>query len=309
MEAASSGPTHEQRHPDRIAGEPHDGLPRRVPSADDDHMRSGTAQGFARSCSVVDPGTEQLVDSGHGQASPLHPARQQEGPSEDGRAIGQMRDVPRTLRRNADERPGEEYLCAESTSLSDGAGGQLASADAVGKAQVVLDHRGRTRLAAGSDGFEDQCPKALGCRVDSGREAGWAGTDNGQVVFRERGTRHHSEAGGDLFERRGGDLRAVGEHADRERSCVNLGAPEDSTHSLRVRDVDPFVLAAVAAQEVADPVRRRRCCRIDQHDAWRRGSSVVVEQGHGCSCLGTRWSEMDVVEVGGVPSHGASDSG
>src|ERR1700722_6901471 len=113
-------------------------------------MRRGPAQGFARSRSVVDPGAEQLVDSGHFQTTPLHPARQEQSPSENARPIGQVRTVPRTLSRNADQRPGQEYLCAESTSLSYGAGGQLASANAIGESQVVLDHRGRTCLTTGS---------------------------------------------------------------------------------------------------------------------------------------------------------------
>src|SRR5580704_11681024 len=48
-------------------------------------------------------------------------------------------------------------------SLRHRAGCQLASADAIGEAQIVLDHRGRTGLAARRDGLYDQGAEALRC--------------------------------------------------------------------------------------------------------------------------------------------------
>jgi len=69
--------------------------------------------------------------------------------------------------------------CGESSGLDDGAAGEVASAEARGKAEIIFDSRAETRLASGSLALNHDRAQPFGCAVNGGRETGRASADDG----------------------------------------------------------------------------------------------------------------------------------
>jgi hypothetical protein len=86
---------------------------------------------------------------------------------------------PRHLERDCDLRT--ELQC-----LVEGAPGQCHAGDAGGEAQIILDPRRRSGLAADGALVQHQHRQALGRGVDRGGEAGGAGADHRHVIGEQR---------------------------------------------------------------------------------------------------------------------------
>ena len=73
-------------------------------------------------------------------------------------------------------------LGAEPQRLTPGPVAQLVTAQAIGKAEIVLDPGRRTRLAAQGVALEQHRPEPLGRAVDRGRQSGGSASHNRHVV-------------------------------------------------------------------------------------------------------------------------------
>ena len=237
-----------------VPGEPDDRLARRVAAAHHDDLGARARQRLARPGPVVHPRAEQVIDPGHVQAAPLDAAGEQHRPPADQRAVGQLGDIARPIGRHVDQRPGQQHFGTEPARLHRRARRQFAAADAVGKTEIVLDHRRGSGLAARRHRLDHDGAQALRCRVDGGGQAGRSRTDDRQVVFRQRRGRDHAETRGDLFHRRRCQPRPVRQDAQRQRRWLHLGDSQDRPHRIGLAGVDPLERVTVAAEEITDRV-------------------------------------------------------
>ena len=91
------------------------------------------------------------------------------------RVAGSMRATERVTRISAPSR----------LRLLERAAGKLVARDAAGKAEIVLDPRGRAGLSAGRLALDDHRAQPFGCAVHRGREAGRPAADDHGVVLGE----------------------------------------------------------------------------------------------------------------------------
>ena len=131
--------TQDHRHAGRIAGEVQRALGRRTAAADHDHLLAAAKLGLARPGAVVDACSEQPILVRQIQAPIGDPGGADRGVRDDLRAIGQIADALAGLELAAHTLAQQQDLGAEAARLLAGVLGELAAADAFGKAQIVLD--------------------------------------------------------------------------------------------------------------------------------------------------------------------------
>ena len=151
---------------------------------------------------------------------------------------------------DARDRPGDEDLGAEPACLLERPARQLVAGDTRREAEVVLDPRGRARLAAGRLALDHDRPKALGRAVHGGCEAGRPRADDHRVVLRGRRLGRDVEQLGNLPQLRSHDRGAV-DHAN--RGVVALG--RQRAPLLRVGGhvrLEPFEPDLVAVEEAPE---------------------------------------------------------
>ena len=93
---------------------------------------------------------------------------------------------------------------------------QIRSADAAGKAEIILDLRTHTGLSSDRKALDHNGLQALGSAVDGAAKTGWPGSVDGQVVLRSRGVAEQSQFLADLPNGRTLEPRAVGKDAERQ---------------------------------------------------------------------------------------------
>ena len=93
------------------------------------------------------------------------------------------RNTSRVAGIDARDRARDQDLRPEPPGLLERAARKLVARDAAGKAEIVLDARGRPGLAAGRLALDDDRAQSFGCTVDRRREAGRPATDDRDVVF------------------------------------------------------------------------------------------------------------------------------
>ena len=130
-----------------VAGEMERRLPRRVAAADDVDAFAGQRLGLRHRCAVVDARAFELGQAGL-QPPVLDPEREHDCKRGDLGAAFSADDVPSVARLEPRRAVGEAELRAEQPGLLVRALGQLAAAEAAGKAEVVADQRARAGLAA-----------------------------------------------------------------------------------------------------------------------------------------------------------------
>ncbi len=94
-------------------------------------------------------------------------------------AVGHFDDAVGTFDADAGGLLRRENFDAEASGLDDGAAGEVASAEARGKAEIIFDSRAETRLAAGSLALNHDRAKAFGCAVNGSGETRGASADDG----------------------------------------------------------------------------------------------------------------------------------
>ena len=135
-----------------------------------------------------------------------------------------------------------------------GACHQRHAADARRKAEIILDARRRAGLAAERTAIEHQNGKALRCRVDRSRKAGWSRADDGDIVKPLRIDRaDQSDAARQLV------LAGIAQHLsartydDRQLSRIDVEAV-DQRPGLRVGlGIESHARRAVAREKALEP--------------------------------------------------------
>ena len=132
-------------------------------------------------------------------------------------------------------------------------------------------------MASRCHGLNGDGAQSLGSGVHRGGQPRRPSADDRQVILRQRRRGHQAQTGGHGFDRGGGELRPVGEQADRQAVEADVGRVEHGLDAVWVLDIDPFVRDAVPAEEVPDLVADRG--RPEPHDDDLRGDGpgVVVE--------------------------------
>lgn len=148
--------------------------------------------------------------------------------------LGAVEDHRARRRIDADAAARRQDLRPEPPRLLQRPAGELVARDAVRKAEIVLDARRRSRLAAGRLALHDQGAQPLGCAVDRGREAGGAAADDHGVVLGRVRDRLQAEQLGELARLRPDANRAVGEP---HRRKITLRRPRHRPAGIRLRGV------------------------------------------------------------------------
>ncbi len=161
----------------------HRGLAGRVAGADDDHVEAAAARRLGAPGSVVDAAAEKLLHPLDLETAPDHPrGRDQERCLEPIAAV--EIDFEATVGAGAapDDRAPDQELGAEPLRLAAREPRQLGAADALRKAEEVLDQRRVRGLAARNVLLDGDGGEAVRSRVDGGRQPGRPGADDRQVI-------------------------------------------------------------------------------------------------------------------------------
>ena len=135
------------------------------------------------------------------------------------------------------------------TRLRGGTRRQLAPADALRKAEIVLDHRRCARLSSGRDRFDRNRSQSLGCGIHRRRQPRGTGADDREVVVRRKRRGHHSEPVRDLLHCCPCEPPPIGQHANRKSVRIDIAA-RTAANAIRIVDFDPVVGHTIAAEKV-----------------------------------------------------------
>ena len=154
----------DQRDLRRVAREEQRALPGRVGAAEHEDVLTAVDRRLGQRRAVVDAGADERREPGHVQLAHRHARRQQQRVTHDFLAVRQLHDLVRIGAPDADGRMAHQQLGAEALGLRRRAPGEVGAGDAVGKPEIVLDHRARAGLAAGRVLLDQQRPSALRTR-------------------------------------------------------------------------------------------------------------------------------------------------
>ena len=174
----------EDRHAPGVGREEHRRLAGRVAGADDVDVEAVGVRRFAACGAVEDALAGEAVETLDRQLPPGDAAGEDDRPRPQDVAAVEVHLTGRGV--DARDRPRDEDLGAEPARLLERAARQLVARHARGEAEVVLDPRGRARLAAGRLALDHDRPEPLGRAVHGGRQAGGPGADDHRVVLRGR---------------------------------------------------------------------------------------------------------------------------
>ena len=135
---------------------------------------------------------------------------------------------------------------------------QLRPADALRKAEIVLDLRAGAGLAADGEALDQRRLEPFRSGIDGGAQACGTGPIDGNVVFRARRIAEPAELFGDLAHGRPLHARAVGEDADRQPRIVDALQPQFGARLLIVLQFNPLEGNVAALQVIADGIGLRR---------------------------------------------------
>jgi hypothetical protein len=200
---------------------------------------------------------------------------------------------------------GHRQVRPELLGLEERAVGQVLPGDAHREAEVVLDARARSGLAARRAGLEHQHVEPLGGRVDRGGQPGRPRAHHHEVV-------HVPVLGRAIEAERGGHLRvarvahgpvAAPAHHHRDLRGADPEVLEQRVHLAVALHVQVDVGMAVAHQERLEPQGVRRVAGADQHRPTESvGDEVGAPQGEGAQeqLAQLRVGLHDVPEVGEI---------
>ena len=207
---------HDHVHARARAGQVHGRLAGRVAGAYDHHVVAAALQRLGAPGAVVDAATEQLVDPVDLEPPPLHPRRGERHVG--GHLLVAVRAQPdlAAVDRAAGNAREDHQLGPELLRLAACAARQLSSADALGEAEEVLDHRRVRSLAARHVALEHDRRQPVGRCVHGRGESRRPGADDREVVVDPRGARRDSPGGRELGGIRIAVQRPVGLDDDRQ---------------------------------------------------------------------------------------------
>src|SRR4029077_16358730 len=106
--------------------------------------------------------------------------------------------------------------------------------DAGWKSEIIFDARAGASLSAKGKGFQDDDREALGRSVDGGRQTGWPGADDRDVVrLRAQGRRDQPEDLRQIVLRRVLEHRAT-RHDDDRKLVALRGEARDERRGVRI---------------------------------------------------------------------------
>ena len=152
---------------------------------------------------------------------------------------------------------------AETISLKLGAVGQVAAADAGGKAEEIFDQRGGTGLASRRVAFQHDGLQALGRGVNRSGEARRAGAHNGEIAENFR----FSLVGQGVQQAR--DLRHFAERGPAQGKAVAL----DQNRQIPLFEIQPLA-------KFAPLVARRNRSIDEERDSYRGNRRADVPRGN-----------------------------
>ena len=112
-------------------------------------MITGAGRRLGGRRAVVDTAADEIVGPGRLELPVAHPRGQHDGMAEHAGAVVEDHPPGRTLHLKTDRCPRRDELRAEPQRLTSRPIGELAAGHAVGEAEIVLDPRALTGLAAG----------------------------------------------------------------------------------------------------------------------------------------------------------------
>ena len=182
-------------------------------------------------------------------------------------AVGQRHDAVRVLAPEPRDALADQHLGPEAAGLRHSPLREIRPCDAARKAQVVLDHRAGSGLAARRVLLDQQGVQPLGRRVHGVREPRRPAADDDDVV--EGKGRRGMEAGlrRQLGVARGDHAAPVREQHDRQARRLPCDRREQLAALRVLLDVDPLVGHLVAGQELASREALRGPARAEDADA------------------------------------------
>ena len=184
----------------------------RVGRADDVDVEAVGARRVAARRAVGDAVPGEPLEALDRQVAPDDAAREDDRPRPQDVAAVQVHLVGRRV--DARDRPGHQDLRAQPARLTQRAIRQFLAGHARGEPEIVLDPRGRARLAAGRLALDDDGTQALGRSVNRRGQPGGSGADDHRVVLGRLGLGADVEQLGHPAELRAHHGLAVGDAAD-----------------------------------------------------------------------------------------------
>ena len=211
------------------AGEVQCSLPRRVRSADDEHLSADHALRLRCRPAVVDTGTIEVFERGDPQ-SPVADARREEhrargdrtAVGEDHRELTAVVPEIRHPLHEGEVRPEDPRLLVSVLR-------QPTAAHTLREAEVVADQRARGGLPAEAAFVDDQGAEPLGRAVDRGGQTRGPGADDHQIEV--PAARAHRRTGRQGEVRVRGVLQHRPVREDHERKCRDLAGFRDELAS------------------------------------------------------------------------------
>lgn len=210
-------------------------------------------RGLAAAGPVVDAAAEQFLHALDLESPPVHAGGGEHDVGGDLLPAGDPDNRrPAGLQLPAGDPVENQQLSSEALGLPAGPPCKLRAADAVRKAEEVLDQRGVGGLAAGHLALEYNRREAVGGRVHSGPETGRPRPDDCQLVVGPRRTREDPPGFGEPLHRRPG-VDSVAVDDDRQHGSLRARLCKQCLGFGRAGFVE-LVRLRPARQEVAQPV-------------------------------------------------------
>jgi hypothetical protein len=177
-----AGTPHDHGHLAGIAREEHRPLARGVGAANDEHIAASIQCGLGQRRAVVDAGAGQFDQARHLEPPHLHAGREQDCVAGELGAVGKAnRPVRVVVTYGGDVLRGED-LRAEPPGLRGRAMRRVGAAETAREAQVVLDSRAGSGLAARRVPLDEHGTQAFRCGVDRAGQPGRTTADDDEIV-------------------------------------------------------------------------------------------------------------------------------
>ena len=181
-------------------------------------------------------------------------------------AVREAHDARRAAPVEADGAARRQQLGAEAACLRRRPVREVGAREPGGEAEVVLDPRALSRLAAGRLPLDDDRPQALRRAVDRSSEPGRASADDDEVVERKIGPGLEPDALGDRRRVRPDERLAVREEHDGQLRASDRSGLEQARPLVRLH-LEPAIRHLAVREQVADALRVLRPAVADDRHA------------------------------------------
>ena len=147
-----------------------------------DYLAASAQMGLGEGRGIVDAGALESSGPWHIQPAIVCPSGDQQALGRHRLASVQPHQGVGVLEGQSVHQSGDGQMGAEFVGLEDGAASQFTARQTGGKAKVVFDSHTAASLAAGCGVFEYGGAEPFRGAINSGREAGWTGAHDYQVV-------------------------------------------------------------------------------------------------------------------------------